>query len=56
MIRNKKKREKFARAGIGYCPFSKIESQYNRLYCGTQLAEQAHSRPSRHTASGAGTQ
>ena len=32
----KKKKEKVAGAGMGYCTFSKIESQYNRLYCGTQ--------------------
>ena len=50
---------------MGYYPFSKFESQYSRLYCGTQQAqlycgtkqaEQAHSRPSRHTAGQAGTQ
>ena len=51
----KKKREKVVGAGMGYCPFSKkkkieIESQYSRLYCGTQQAQlycgtqQAHSR------------
>ena len=38
-LEKKKKREKVAGAGMGYCPFSKIESQYNRLYCGTQQAE-----------------
>ena len=32
----KKKREKVVVAGMGYCRFSKIESQYSRLYCGTQ--------------------
>ena len=36
--KRKKKREKVAGAGMGYCPFSKIESQYNRLYCGMQQA------------------
>ena len=46
--KKKKKKEKVAGAGMGYCPVSKIESQYNRLYCGTQQAEQAHSRLSRH--------
>ena len=35
----KKKREKVVGAGMGYCPFSKIESQYTSLYCGTQQAE-----------------
>ena len=34
----KKKKEKVAGAGIGYCLFSKIESQYSRLYYGTQQA------------------
>ena len=34
---------------MGYCHFLKIESQYSRLYCGTQQAEQAHNRLSRHT-------
>ena len=38
------KKEKVAGAGMGYCPFSKIESQYNKLYCGPQQAERAHSR------------
>ena len=37
--KNKKKMEKVARAGMGYCPFSKIESQYSRLYYGTQQAK-----------------
>ena len=55
-----KKIEKVVGAGMGYCQFSKIESQYSRLYYGTQQAEQAHSRLScivahsrlsRHTAS-----
>ena len=46
----KKKREKVAGAGMGHYPFSKIESQYNRLYCGTQQAKQEHSKRSRHTA------
>ena len=45
----KKNREKVAGTGMGYCPFSKIESQYNRMYCGTQQAKQAHSRLSKHT-------
>ena len=58
----KKKKEKVTGAGMGYCPFSRIESQYSRLYCGTQQAEQAHnrlscivapSRLSRHTAGSA---
>ena len=31
-----KKREKVVGVGMGYYLFSKIESQYNRLYCGTQ--------------------
>ena len=35
MNEKKKKREKVAGAGMGYYPFSKIESQYSRLYCGT---------------------
>ena len=39
-----KKKEKVVGAGMGYCPFFKIESQYSRLYCGTQQAEQAHNR------------
>ena len=54
-LEKKKKREKVAGVGMGYCPFSKIESQYSRLYCGTQQAEQAHSRLSRHTAGCVGT-
>ena len=37
---------------MGYYPFSKIESQYSRLYYGTQQAEQAHSRLSRHVGLG----
>ena len=49
----KKKREKVTGAEMGYCPFSKIESQYSRLYCGTQQAEQAHNRLSRHAGLGA---
>ena len=31
--KKKKKREKVARAGMGYCPFSKIEQAHNRLNC-----------------------
>ena len=38
---------------MSYCPFSKIESQYNRLYCGTQQAEQAR-RPGRARKGGGG--
>ena len=39
-----------AGAGMGYCPFSKIELKYSGLYCGTQQAEEAHNKLSRHTA------
>ena len=42
--KKKKKREKVVGAGKGYCPFLKIESQYRRLYCGTQQVEHAHNR------------
>ena len=52
-LEKKEKKEKVAGVGMGYCPFSKIESQYSRLYCGTQQAEQAHSRMSRHVGLGA---
>ena len=52
-LEKKKKKEKVAGARMGYCPFSKIESQYSRLYCGTQQVEQAHSRLSRHAGLGA---
>ena len=51
--KKKKKIEKVARVEMGYCPFSKIESQYSRLYCGTQQPEQAHSKLSRHAGLGA---
>ena len=36
--KRKKKRKKVAGVGMGYRPFSKIESQYSRLYCGTHQA------------------
>ena len=38
LLEDKKKKEKVAGVGMGYCPFSKIESQYSKLYYGTQQA------------------
>ena len=45
LLEGKKRREKVVAAGMGYCLFSKIESQYSRLTCIV-----AHHRLSRHTA------